>query len=150
MKQQLRIQLLVFCLLFPFLSGISLAGTSEALAELEGVQTFSFGGVGVAGTMSRGDRLFRELAAAPDRTALFHSLWDKGSNEAKCYALLGLYWLKDPAAGQFADDLVSKHISVSTIHGCIAGTKEEAATFVDSFRSGDHIKYYFPELAGTR
>jgi hypothetical protein len=138
------------CSALLLLTSITLADTSEALKELEKAQFFPFGRVGVAGLRATSDTLFLQLASDANNSALFHSLWDKGTNEAKCYALLGLYWLKDPTADQLAEHLVSKHISVSTVHGCIVGTKEEVATFITSLKSGEYIKYYFPELIASQ
>jgi hypothetical protein len=144
-----RICLVIFGLVFQLLTGITLADTSSALAELEKVEALSFGGIGVAGTRSPGDKLFRELAAAPEKTALFHTLWEKGNNQAKCYALIGLYWVRDPDADRLAEQLVLSRASVATIRGCIVGTHEQVATFVDFIKSGDYLKYYFPDLAAS-
>ena len=151
MKSPLRaIFLPLFGFLFPFITRISLAGSAEALQALEKVSVFPFGGVGVAGTRTTGDTLFVQLAKDHNNASLFHSLWKDGTNEAKCYALLGLYWLKDSDADRFAQTFASGHITVATAHGCMVGTKEEVATFVASFKSGEHIRDYFPELASLR
>jgi hypothetical protein len=149
MKQPLRIRLAISSLLFQLVTGISLADTGTALAELEKVEVLSFGGVGVAGTMSTGDKLFRLLAAAPDKSALFHTLWEKGDNQAKCYALVGLYWVNDPDADRLAQQLILSRASVATIRGCMAGTHEEVASFVDMIKSGEYLKYYFADLAAS-
>lgn len=126
--------------------GTSRGETAAALAALEKVEYFSFGGVGIVGAMSPGDKLFRELAAAPNKAELFRTLWDKGNSQAKCYAVVGLYWLKDPSADQFAQQLVSSHASVSTAHGCMVGTREQPATFIDTIKSGQYLRYYFSDL----
>lgn len=144
-----KVTSLIVYSLFLFVTGAGFANPSDALKQLEKAPFFPFGGVGVVGSRAPSDGLFLELATAPDNAALFHSLWKDGNNEAKCYAVLGLYWLKDPDADRYAQQLVFWHVSVETAHGCIVGTKEEAASFVDSLKSGQHIKYYFPELAAS-
>jgi hypothetical protein len=150
MKSPLRtIILLLCCSLFPFVTGISVAGSAEALQDLEKISFFPFGGIGVVGSRATGDTLFLQLAKDHNNAGLFHSLWKDGTNEAKCYALLGLYWLKDPDADRFAQTFASGHISVSTARGCMVGMREEVAGFVASFKSGEHIRYYFPELAAS-
>jgi hypothetical protein len=103
-------------------------------------------------TRRHADTPTRRHADTPTRrhAGLFRSLWKDGTNEAKCYALLGLYWLKDPDADRFAQTLASGHISVATGRGCMVGTREEVASFVASLKSGEHIRYYFPELAASR
>jgi hypothetical protein len=144
-----RISLLIFYFLFPFVTGASLADPTNALEQLEKAPFFPFGGVGIVGSRAPSDALFLELASDSNNGALFRSLWKDGNNEAKCYAVLGLYWLKDPDADRFAQHLIFWHISVATAHGCIVGTKEEVASFIDSLKSGQHIRYYFPELASS-
>jgi hypothetical protein len=144
-----KVTLLIIGSLLLFVTEAGLANPSEALKQLEKAPFFPFGGVGIVGSRAPSDSLFLEVAAAPDNAALFHSLWKEGNNEAKCYALLGLYWLKDPDADRYAQQLIFWHVSVETAHGCIVGTKEEVASFVDSLKSGQHIKYYFPELAAS-
>jgi|SRR5215469_1287960 len=126
---------------------VSQAGTADALKELEKAPFFPFGGVGIVGSRAPSDTLFLQLATDANNATLFRSLWSGGNNEAKCYALLGLYWLKDPVADEFAQRLVSGHVSVATAHGCIVGTREQVATFVAILKSGEYIQDYFPELA---
>ena len=141
-----RVRLLILCCLFSLFNGAVLANPVEALKQLERAPFFPFGGVGVVGSRAPSDTLFLELATDPNKAALFHSLWKDGNNEAKCYALLGLYWLKDPDADRFAEHLVFWHASVATARGCMVGTREEVASFVQGLKSGQHIQYYFPEL----
>src|SRR5260370_42373134 len=117
MNSPLRpIILLLCCSLFPFITGISLAGSAEALQDLEKISFFPFGGIGVAGSRSTGGTLFLQLAKDRTNAGLFHSLWKGGTNEAKCCALLGRDWPKDPDADRFAQTLASGHISVTTAH----------------------------------
>jgi hypothetical protein len=72
MKPQLIvIDLLLSCLVYLSAIGTSRADTGTALAELKKVEALSFGGIGVAGTTSPGDLLFRELAAAPNKATTF-------------------------------------------------------------------------------
>jgi hypothetical protein len=144
-----KVTSLIVCSLFLFATEAALADPSDALKQLEKAPFFPFGGVGVVGSRAPSDSLFLSLATAADNAALFHALWKDGNNEAKCYAVLGLYWVKDPDADRYAQYLVFGHVSVETAHGCIVGTKEEVASFVDSLKSGQHIKYYFPELAAS-
>jgi hypothetical protein len=149
MRPMRRISLLIFCFLFPFFTGASLADPTNALAQLEKAPFFPFGGVGIVGSRAPSDALFLELARDANNAALFHSLWNDGNNEAKCYAVLGLYWLKDSDADRFAQHLTFWHVSISTARGCMVGSKEEVASFIDSLKSGQHLRYYFPELAAA-
>ena len=152
MKQLLptKVGFVALCyFVFLFAPGTSQAGSGEALQELEKISFFPFGGIGIVGSRAPGDTLFLQLAKDHNNATLFHSLWNDGDNEAKCYALLGLYWLKDPDADKLAQTFASGHISVATAHGCIVGTREEVASFIAAFKSGQHIRYYFPELAAS-
>ena len=143
------ISLLLVLIQFASLNTTGWANPSETLKQLEKAPFFPFGGVGIVGSRAPSDALFLELANDPNNAARFHSLWEGGNNEAKCYALLGLYWLKDPDADRFAQHLIFWRVSVTTAHGCMVGEKEEVASFVDSLKSGQHIRYYFPELAAA-
>lgn len=146
-QRLIKIGFLISCMpAFLFAPAVSRAESSAALAALEKVEFFSFGGIGVVGAVSPGDKLFRELAASPNKAELFHTLWDKGNSQAKCYALIGLYWVKDPQADELAEKLVSSHVPVATARGCIVGTQEQVATFIDSIKSGQHLQYYFSDL----
>src|SRR5260370_24478906 len=99
MNSPLRpIILLLCCSLFPFITGISLAGSAEALQDLEKISFFPFGGIGVAGSRATGDTLFLQLAKDRNNDGLFHSRLKVGTNASKCYALPGLYLLTYPDA----------------------------------------------------
>ena len=141
-----RIGLFPMALVLLFVPGTSRGEISGALSAFEKVECFSFGRVGVAGVMSPGDKLFRELAAAPNRAELFHILWSEGNSQAKCYALVGLYWLKDPAADQCAQQLISSGVPVVTARGCSVGAQEQPGAIVDTIKSGEYLEYYFPDL----
>jgi hypothetical protein len=145
-----KVGFLAFCYVaILFAPCTSQAGSAEALQELERISFFPFGGIGFVGSRAPGDTLFLQLAKDHNNAAWFHSLWKDGNNEAKCYALLGLYWLKDPDADRFAQTFASGHISVATARGCTVGIREEVASFIATFKSGQHIRYYFPELAAS-
>jgi len=79
-----------------FLTGICPART-DLDGGLESAGTFALGGVGVAGTMSAGERALREVLKQPDAVARLEALLPNASPAGKLYALLGLR-IRDRAA----------------------------------------------------
>src|SRR4051812_24832727 len=86
----------------PFVA-FSFALTSFAIVPsnpdnvLQKAGSFAMGGVGVAGTMSAGERALRQVLDQPDAIARLESMVSSASPAGKLYALLGLR-LRDRAA----------------------------------------------------
>jgi hypothetical protein len=57
---------------------------------LQKTEMFALGGIGVAGTMSEGERALREILGQPNALARLEALVSSGSTAGKLYALLGL------------------------------------------------------------
>ena len=87
--------------------------------SLQSAGSFALGGVGVAGTMSAGERALREVLKKPDAVAQLEALLPKASPAGKLYALLGLRG-RDRAAYQRALDKYREiDAKVETARGCI-------------------------------
>lgn len=82
------------------LTGIFLLLTTVlALAEqpadpplhgLAGVGVFAFGGVGIAGVTSQGEKDYRVILSRSSALAEFEKLFATGNPQAKAYALVGI------------------------------------------------------------
>src|SRR5438067_11648527 len=70
---------------------------AERIEGLQSAGSFALGGVGVAGTMSAGERALREVLKQPDAVARLEALLPNASPAGKLYALLGLR-IRDRAA----------------------------------------------------
>ena len=86
---------------------------------LESAGSFALGGIGVAGTMSAGERALREVLKQPDAVARLEALLPNASPAGKLYALLGLR-IRDHAAYERAlEKYRTTDATVGTARGCI-------------------------------
>src|SRR2546421_11827329 len=86
--------------IFFLLAAVLLITARPAPAESDDLQSagsFALGGVGVAGTMSAGERALREVLRKPDAVARLETMLINASPAGKLYALLGLK-IRDRAA----------------------------------------------------
>ena len=80
---------------------------------------FALGGIGVAGTISSGERALREILEKPDAVAQLERLLTNATPAGQLYALLGLR-MKDRAAYNRAVlKLKSSDAKVETARGCM-------------------------------
>jgi hypothetical protein len=92
---------------------------AEADGGLQSTGSFALGGVGVAGTMSAGERALRELLKNPDAVARLEALLPSASPAGKLYALLGLR-IRDRAAYERAlEKCRTTDATVETARGCM-------------------------------
>jgi hypothetical protein len=101
-----------------FLTTVCPART-ELDGGLQSAGSFALGGVGVAGTMSAGERALREVLKQPDAVARLEALLPNASPAGKLYALLGLR-IRDRAAYERAlEKYRSTDAAVETARGCM-------------------------------
>ena len=107
------------------------------------------GGVGIAGTMSQGERALREILKEPEAVARLESVLPDASPAGQLYALLGLR-LRDRAAYQRAlEKCRANDASVPTMRGCLL-QRESFAELVKQIERGDYdsfLKREWPERA---
>jgi hypothetical protein len=108
--------------IFVLLAGIVLIAVQPARAESDGLQSagsFALGGVGVAGTMSAGERALREVLKREDAVVRLEALLPNASPAGKLYALLGLK-IRDRAAYERAlEKWRTLDAKVETARGCM-------------------------------
>ncbi len=137
MKNLLRA--LVVCVAVPGLA-LSLDASEEAShasVSLAGETVFALGGVGVAGTMSGGEKDLRALLKESDAVPQLKSLLKKASPAGQLYALLGLRLRDRPAFDQFVPEFRKRTDEVSTAHGCML-MKEKMEDVVKQIEHGDY------------
>jgi len=113
----------------------------RAVQQLQGVQTFSFGPVGAAGSIPEREDAFFVILSSRHSSALFRELFERGTPEARLYALCGLQLTRggfDAHAARF----VREATNVSTMGGCI-GRDCTSAEAVTAIRQGV-IEHYLP------
>lgn len=88
-------------------------------ATLRKTGLFALGGIGVAGSMSEGERALREILKESDVVARLEKMLSDASPAGQLYALLGLR-LRDRAAYERAvQKLRTNDAKVQTARGCI-------------------------------
>jgi hypothetical protein len=92
------------------------AAESKSLAEVE---EFAFGGVGVAGIESQGERFFRGVMDEPDAVAIFRKILGNGTAAAKLYALCGIRLLSQKDFDSSAAPLMKSNATVTVMRGCM-------------------------------
>jgi hypothetical protein len=109
--------LVVILLSRPNRSGATESRPAEA--TLEKASMFALGGIGVAGTMSPGERALREIFATRDAVARMERLLTTATPAGQLYALLGLR-LKDRALyNRVVQQLRPTDAKVETARGCM-------------------------------
>ena len=109
--------------------------TPEAILEKAGM--FAFGGIGVAGTMSHGERALREILEKPQAIERLERLLTNATPAGQLYALVALR-LKDRALYDRAvQKLRSIDTKVETAHGCML-SQESFADLVKEIERGQY------------
>lgn len=112
----------------------SFAGGTSSLAR---ENVFALGGVGVAGTMSSGEKDLRAVLKEADAVQQLQSLLKNASPAGQLYALLGLRLRDRPAYEQAVPEFRQRSDAVSTMHGCII-MKEKMDSIVRQIEHGDY------------
>ena len=119
MNKIIRVLLTLVVLLVQATNRSEAAESEAAEAVLQKAAMFALGGIGVAGTMSPGERALREVLANRDAVARMERLLTNATPAGRLYALLGLR-LKDRALYDRAiRELRAVDAKVETARGCI-------------------------------
>ena len=123
--------------------GASVGWTQEspnAELALGKTSSFALGGVGVAGTMSAGERALRDVLKEPDAVTRLQRLLPDASPAGQLYALLGLR-IRDRAAYQKAlEKLRVNDVKVQTARGCML-SQESFRNLVREIEKGDYDSF---------
>jgi hypothetical protein len=122
-------------------SGLSLACPAiSPVSPDDGLQkagSFAIGGVGVAGTMSAGERALRQLLKEPDVVSKLERMIPNATPAGKLYALLGLH-ARDRAAYERALEVCrNTEAKVETARGCIL-SQESFRDLVKEIERGNY------------
>jgi hypothetical protein len=134
-------------------SGLSLAGLAiTPVSPDNGLQkagSFAMGGVGVAGTMSAGERALRQILKEPDAVSRLESMIPNATPAGKLYALLGLR-SRDRVAYERALEMCrSTDTKVQTARGCML-SQESFRDLVKEIERGNYdasLLHEWPEHA---
>lgn len=94
---------------------------SSAQKSLSAAKLFALGGIGYAGEISQGERDFWVLLDQPPDRALaaFEEVFNRGTPEAKCYALVGIRKLNPAHFHQLLLSIAEHSDTVRTADGCL-------------------------------
>jgi hypothetical protein len=94
---------------------------SPAMERLAKTERFAFGGVGIAGVTSPGEKDFRVIVSQPPEIALdrFEKLYATGNAQAQAYALAGIRKLDPKRFKQLLGSVKNSNKPIVTMAGCI-------------------------------
>jgi hypothetical protein len=98
---------------------------------------FAFGGVGIAGVTSEGEKAFRTVAGSTNALELFRAIVRDGSPEGQMYGLCGIRKLAPESFDAFAKPIVSANPTVWTMSGCLR-SQEPASEIVRRIARGSY------------
>jgi hypothetical protein len=99
-----------------------LAATSSensAIRDLAASKSLAFGGVGVAGLMSQGERNLRAVLERPDASQQLQAALAHATPAGKLYILVGLRRCDRAAYQKASDSLARPNNDVEVVRGCI-------------------------------
>src|SRR5882757_5285647 len=124
---------------------ISLAATSEnsAVRDLAAAKSFAFGGVGVAGLMSEGERNLRAVLEQPDASQQLQAALARATPAGKLYILVGLRRCDRTAYQKVFDSLGRPNDDVEVVRGCMI-SKEPFRQVLSQVQDGRFDDYLSP------
>ncbi|PYI63305.1 MAG: hypothetical protein DMF07_10805 [Verrucomicrobia bacterium] len=88
-------------------------------SDVQDADKFAFGGIGVAGSMSNGERALRAILDEPDAATQLEKMLPHATDAGRLYILVGLR-MRDPSAYKRAFDSYSQRDgTVETVQGCM-------------------------------
>ena len=107
---------------------------------LHKTSTFALGGVGVAGSMSEGERALREVLKERDAVTRLESVLRDASPAGQLYALLGLRLRDRPAYERALEKYGENDANVQTMRGCIL-QRESFLKLVEEIERGEYDSF---------
>lgn len=122
--------------------GISLAAASEnsAVRDLAAAKSFAFGGVGVAGIMSEGERNLRAVLEQPDASPQLQAALAHATPAGKLYILVGLRKCDRAAYQKISGSLAVPDDDVEVARGCMI-SKEPFRRLLSEVQEGRFDDY---------
>ena len=121
---------------------ISTASSSENLAarDLAAAKSFAFGGVGVAGLMSEGERNLRAVLERPDASQQLQAALAQATPAGTLYILVGLRRCDHAAYQKVFDSLARPNNEVEVVRGCMI-SKEPFRQLLSQIQDGRFDDY---------
>jgi hypothetical protein len=122
---------------------ISIATSSQnsAAQDVAAAKSLAFGGVGVAGLMSEGERNLRAVLERPDASQQLQTALPHATAAGKLYILVGLRRCDRAAYQKIFDSLVRSNDVVELVRGCMISKEpfSQALSQVQDGRFDDYL-----------
>ena len=121
---------------------ISLAATSDnsAVRDLAAAKSFAFGGVGVAGLMSEGERNLRAVVERPDASQQLQAALSHATPAGELYILVGLRRRDRAAYQKIFASLARPNGDVEVARGCMI-SREPFRQLLSQIQDGQFDDY---------
>jgi len=125
--------------------GISVATSSEnsAVRDLAAAKSLAFGGVGVAGLMSEGERNLRAILQLPDASQRLQAALVHATPAGTLYILVGLRRCDRAASQKIFDSLARPNDDVEVVRGCMI-SKQPFRQLLTQIQDGRFDDYLSP------
>ena len=107
------------------------------LDRLSHVSIFAFGGVGIAGVTSEGEKDFRTVLARPSALPQFEQVFATGNLQAKAYALIGIRRFDLHRYNELSVPLRNISQKVTVFRGCL-GSHEPFSSLLQNIDAGHY------------
>jgi len=123
-------------------SGISVTATSESppARDLAAAKSFAFGGVGVAGLMSEGERNLRAVLERPDASQQLQAALAHATPAGQLYILVGLRRCDHAAYQKILGSLARPNADVEVARGCMV-SREPFRQLLSEIQEGRFDNY---------
>ncbi|MCP5550103.1 MAG: hypothetical protein H7A53_04335 [Akkermansiaceae bacterium] len=111
------------------------------IEQLCSVEEFALGGVGFSGQTSAGEVLFQRILARPDNLESFLTVYAKGNNQARMYALLAFHSLDETLYRHIKANYRDRKIEIRHTVGCIKDSASLDAILSDFVEKGFYDRY---------
>ena len=108
--------------------------------DLVKASRFSFGGVGIAAETTDEERWFFQILDSPRSYLVFRDVYDKGTPEAKAYAVAGLMQTHLGRGDDRIKDFGAASMTVTTQSGCIVSESLSGDVLL-SLKSSDFDRF---------
>jgi hypothetical protein len=121
--------------------GISAPGfENSGIRDLAAAKSLAFGGVGVAGLMSDGERNLRAVLAQPDASQQLQAALAHATSAGKLYILVGLRRCDRTSYQKVFDSLGRSNDNVEVVRGCMI-SKEPFRQVLSQIQDGRFDDY---------
>lgn len=121
----------------------------RAMKKLKEAKTFSFGGVGFAGSIPDREKQFFRILQSPRSHIVFKKLYDEGTNAAKAYAVAGLIQSDDGEKDKCIKKFKDSKLVINTMSGCESAALDSGLLYerlVDKKQYDEYINRVIKDL----